>query len=199
MKKLIILCEILVIVFIAIKFFAVSGVLNRVDGPGISPWFLGMAMAEPSVRALQPQDVDEQLTNERKLLASLTERQQQMDGRESYLKAEERRLEDLKKEIVQKIENLRALEEKLTSTLDAGLNADEKRFKDLAKVYEAAPPQQVGIILEKMDTKTAAGILMNMNSKKAGAIWGFITPARSVEIAKEITNSQAASAAAPRQ
>jgi flagellar motility protein MotE (MotC chaperone) len=99
-------------------------------------------------------------------------------------------LESLKKEIIQKIEALKGLEEKLTSPLEATATADNKRFRDLAKNYEAAPPQQVGTILERMDTKMAAGILMNMNNKKAGAIWAFISPGRSVEIAKEITNSQ---------
>ncbi len=190
---MIILCEILVVVFIAVKFVSVGGFLNRMDGAGMAPWFLGSALADPAYRGLQgPQDVDEQLTGERKLLASLTERQQQLDSRESLLKSEEKRLESLKKEIIQKIENLRTLEERLTVPLEANATADEKRFKDLARVYESAPPQQVGTILEKMDTKTAAGILMNMNNKKAGAIWGFINPARSVEIAKEITTSQSA-------
>ncbi len=190
---MIILCEILVVLFIAVKFVSVGGFLNRVEGSGMAPWFLGSALADPAYRGLQgPQDVDEQLTGERKLLASLTERQQQLDSREGLLKSEEKRLESLKKEIIQKIEHLRALEERLTVPLEANATADEKRFKDLARVYESAPPQQVGTILEKMDTKTAAGILMNMNNKKAGAIWGYINPARSVEIAKEITTSQTA-------
>ena len=195
---MIVLCEILVIVFIAAKFISVGGFLNKMHGTGVVPWFLSSALADPSSRGLgMPLDVDEQLTGARKLLASLTERQQQLDSREGFLKAEERRLDALKREIIQKLENLKALEEKLSVPLEASATADDKRFKDLAKVYEAAPPQQVGSILEKMDTKTAAGILMNMNSKKAGAIWGHLNPARSVEIAKEITTAQSASGAKP--
>jgi flagellar motility protein MotE (MotC chaperone) len=189
MKKAIVLCEILVAIFIVLKLFSLGGFLKKAELSGISPWFLGMAIAEPSNRYV-PQDIDDQLTAERKLLASLTERQQQLDSREVLLKAEEKRLESLKKEIIQKIEALKGLEEKLTSPLEATATADNKRFRDLAKNYEAAPPQQVGTILERMDTKMAAGILMNMNNKKAGAIWAFISPGRSVEIAKEITNSQ---------
>ena len=191
MKKTIILCEILVIAFVVVKLVSISGLLTRFDGAGIAPWFLGMAGAEPALRSSGgPQDVDEQLVNERKLLASLTERQKQLDSREVFLKAEEKRLDDLRKEIVQKIESLKALEEKLTAPLEANVAADEKKFKDLARVYEGASPQHVGTILEKMDTKTAAGILMNMNAKKAGVVWGHIAPSRSVEIANEVTAQQ---------
>ena len=187
---MIILCEILVVVFIAVKIFSVC-VLKNMDGSGLPPWFLGMAIAEPSIRTLPggPIDVDEQLAGERKLLASLMERQRQLDSRESLIRSEEKRLEALKKEIVLKIERLRELEEKLTTSLEANKVSDEKRFKDLDKVYEAAQPQQVGTILEKIDNQTAAGILMNMNNKKAGAVWGYISPARSVEIAREITKA----------
>jgi flagellar motility protein MotE (MotC chaperone) len=191
MKKAIILCEVLVIAFVVVKLVSISGLMSRTDGMGIAPWFLGKAGAESALRGQgTPQDVDEQLVNERKLLASLTERQKQIDSREVFLKAEEKRLDDLKREIVQKIETLKALEEKLTAPLEANVTADDKKFKDLAKVYEATPAQQVGTILEKMDTKTAAGILMNMNAKKAGVIWGHIAPSRSVEIANEITAQQ---------
>lgn len=190
MKKAIILCEILVVIFIALKIFSIF-FLNKMDGSGLPPWFLGTAIAEPSIRALQSGsgDVDDRLAHERKLLASLMERQQQLDGREALLRSEEKRLEALKKEIVQKIESLRELEEKLTTPLEEKKASEEKRFKDLAKIYEAAPPRQVGTILEKMDNKTAAGILMHMNSKKAGAVWGFLSPERSVEIAGEITKA----------
>ncbi len=191
MKKAIILCEILVIVFVLVKLVSISGLMTRLDGTGLAPWFLGRADAESVVSGRGvPQDVDEQLVNERKLLAALTERQKQLDSRELYLKSEEKRLDELKREIVGKIESLKALEEKLTAPLEANVAADEKRFKDLARVYESAPAQQVGTILEKMDTKTAAGILMNMNNKKAGVIWGHIAPSRSVEIANEITAQQ---------
>ncbi|MFB3925575.1 MAG: MotE family protein [Syntrophales bacterium] len=193
MKKLIILCEILVVVFFVVKFLALGGVIKKLEtATGVSPWSIGHALAESPLRVFQGtvQDVDEQLLNEKKLLSSLTERQMQLESRESALKSEEKRLESLRKEIVEKIERLKGLEDKLNVGLETASQMDEKKFKDLAKVYEAAPPNQVATILERMDTKTAAGILMNMNTKKAGPIWGFINPAKSVEIAKEITTSQ---------
>jgi len=73
--------------------------------------------------------------------------------------------------------------------LDANQTSDIKRYKEMAKVYESAPPAKAGAMLEKLDTKTAAGITMNMKKEKAGAIWGFITSQKAVEITKEITRA----------
>jgi flagellar motility protein MotE (MotC chaperone) len=95
----------------------------------------------------------------------------------------------LRKEITDKIALLKGQEEKLTAMLDAGQNSDIKKYKEMAKVYEATPPAKAGAMLEKLDIKTAAGITMNMKKDKAGAIWGFISAQKAVEITKEITRS----------
>lgn len=60
--------------------------------------------------------------------------------------------------------------------LDTVKAAEDKR-PDLAAalVRHAAGPG--GPHARKMDKKLAAGILMNMKSKKAGAIWGYISVA----------------------
>ena len=73
--------------------------------------------------------------------------------------------------------------------LDTVKAAEDKRLRDLATVFEATPPAQAGPMLEKMDRKLAAGILMNMKSKKAGAIWGHLSAQRAAEIAREITGT----------
>ena len=105
------------------------------------------------------------------------------------MKSEEQRLLLLKKEILEKIDLLRFQEEKLTAALEAGKTAESKRYKDLAKVFEATPPAKAGVMLEQLDVRTAAGITMNMKRDKAGAIWGYLSPRKAVEITREITNA----------
>jgi len=82
---------------------------------------------------------------------------------------------------------LKSNEEKLTAVLESAQNSEIKRFKEMAKVYESTPAAKAGIMMEKLDTKTAAGITMNMKKDKAGAIWGYISPQKAVEITNEIT------------
>jgi flagellar motility protein MotE (MotC chaperone) len=41
-----------------------------------------------------------------------------------------------------------------------------------------------------MDKKMAAAIIANMSNKKAGQVWGHISPGKAVEIAREVANSR---------
>jgi flagellar motility protein MotE (MotC chaperone) len=112
-----------------------------------------------------------------------------LDTRESAIKAEEEKILALKKEIMEKIDMLKALDIQLSAKLDTDKTNDAKRLKELAKVYEATPPQKAAAMLEKLETKTAAGITINMKRERAGLIWGYLNPQKAVEITREITKT----------
>ncbi len=187
MRKVIAVCGILIIAIFLSKVFVVAGFFSKVNASGDLA-IINRALADPTLNTRLPvRDIlDDALLNERKLMDQLQEKQKQLEVRENLLRSEEARLESLKKEIVAKIESLKSMEDKLSMPLAS----EDKKFRELAKVYETAPPAQVGSILEKMDRKTAAAIIMNMNNKKAGAVWGHISPAKAVEIAKEIAGPE---------
>ncbi len=191
MRKLILTCEILIVALVVIKIAAAGGVLQKLLPD--APPFIGLNQAianvgqKPAETAPARETAEEALAKERKLAASLAEKEKQLDSREGAIKEEEKKLQALKGEIVAKIDALKGLEDKLSGMLDTVKSAEDKRLKDLATVFEATTPAQAGPMLEKMDKKLAAGIIMNMKSKKAGAIWGHISAQRAAEIAKEIT------------
>jgi flagellar motility protein MotE (MotC chaperone) len=133
--------------------------------------------------------LDEDLSKQRDLVAALLAKKNELDNRENGLRSEEQRLLALRKEITEKITLLKGQQEKLTTILDANQAAEIKRYKEMAKVYEAAPPAKAGAMMEKLDIKTAAGITMNMKKDKAGAVWGYISAQKAVEITKEITRA----------
>ena len=191
MKRLIVICEILVVALIVIKLAAAGGVLQNMLPDASSVLDLDHAIANVSQKAQEKaparESAEDSLAKERKLAASLAEREKQLDSREGAIKEEEKKLQALKGEIIAKIDALKGLEDRLSGMLDTVKAAEDKRLRDLANVFEATPPAQAGPMLEKMDKKLAAGILMNMKSKKAGAIWGHISAQRAAEIAKEIT------------
>jgi len=193
MRRLIIICEILVVALIVIKLAAAGGVLQTFMPQASAVFDPDHAIANVAQKAPEkgasPQPAEDALARERKLAAALAEREKQLDGRESAIKEEEKRLQALKGEIVAKIDALKGLEDRLSGMLDTVKAAEDKRLRDLATVFEATPPAQAGPMLEKMDRKLAAGILMNMKSKKAGAIWGHLSAQRAAEIAREITGS----------
>lgn len=191
MKKLIVVCQILLFVFFLTK------VLSHLDGfwerwPGESSFWDRQAIAQTAapVSKRLPRDVTEDtLQKERSLLALLQKREKSLDERERAVKSEEEKVRGLKEELLAKIETLKTLEAQLGERLDAQKAQEEKRIKDLAKVYDAAPPQKVAAMFDKLGVKTAARITIHMKRERAGLVWGFLPPQKAVEITNEITRT----------
>jgi len=195
-KGRIFLLQVFVVLLLSAKMAAVGELFSLFRLEGATFWGVETALAEPpsaqSTSVQPPKDVfDEGLKKERDLYALLEQRQRELDSRESALKVEEQRLAALKKEIIEKIDFLKVLEQRISAAAETQKTEETKRFKELAKVYEATPPAKAGPMLEKLDLKTAAGILMNMKREKAGLMWGHLSTQRAVEITKEITQSHA--------
>ena len=107
--------------------------------------------------------------------------------REEQINQEEANLRALKKDIEAKIQQLKALEAKVSKLLKERDEREEKRLVQLARVFESTPPEQAGSLLSKLDVKTAAEILYRMNGRKAGKIWGYVNADRAVKISEELT------------
>ncbi|TFG92618.1 MAG: hypothetical protein E4H15_03305 [Syntrophobacterales bacterium] len=197
MKRLIVFCEIFILAILLVKVAAVGGVVRDTAAAGSDITEVKSTASSP-VRTGEDAPVkyipEDKLERERKLFTSLKEKEKELVAREDLLhteekrlQAEEKRLQELKEEVLAKIKALSGVRENLTTLLAAVEEFDDRKYKDLAKVYESTPAAQAGAMLNKMDTKTAAAIIMNMRSKKAGVVWGHIDPKKAVEITKEIT------------
>ncbi|MCX7982187.1 MAG: hypothetical protein N2572_04660 [Syntrophales bacterium] len=155
---------------------------------------LGWWGTKPHTGAIA-QDIDVTLTSEMmkdaNFVMAIRKKQAELEEKEAHLKKEEERLTALKTEILARIQELRQLEAKLAATLEAEKGEEGKRIKDLARVYEAMPPEKAAAMLAKLDVRTAAGITMNMKRDRAGAIWGYLDAQKAVEITREITRQKA--------
>jgi flagellar motility protein MotE (MotC chaperone) len=205
MKKIIIVIQLLIVVLVLVKVVSVVGLSKKTDILPAVSFITSQAMAQqtaampstvnnpvvsPVLPALQSKEtLDNSLSKERDLAVALLAKKNELDNRENTLRIEEQRLLTLRKEITDKISLLKSQEEKLTAVLEASQTSEIKKYKEMAKVYEATPPAKAGSMLEKLDIQTAAGITMNMKKDKAGAIWGYISPQKAVEITKEITRT----------
>jgi len=192
-KRIIIASQVIIITLFVIKSVFLSIDLQKTSFfSAFSLGHSGHAIAQTSAKAPAPpvRDVgDDGLKGERDLMALLQKRQKDLDTRENTIKAEEEKIHALKKEIMEKIDMLKALDTQISTKLDAEKTNDTKRLKELAKVYEATPPQKAAAMLEKLETKTAAGITINMKRERAGLIWGYLNPQKAVEITREITKT----------
>jgi flagellar motility protein MotE (MotC chaperone) len=195
MKKVFYVFQVFILMIFIAKIMSLCGLIQFLETPRHSFFSENRAMAESPRQAPAVKDVlDDELAQPRSLLNALQNRQKELDEREYSLRVEEQKLLSLKKEITEKIDLLLRLEQKLDTAIGADKEADAKRYRDLAKVYEATPPAKAGAMMERLDLKTAAGISMHMKREKAGAIWGYLSPQKVVDITKEITmTSQKAS------
>ncbi len=200
MKRFVVSCQVVIVAFFLIKMLFLTGALTI---ESISPVFsmdhFGQAMAQtikPAVNtAADVKDVtNDPLKKERDLFASLQKREKDLDLREISQKAEEEKVLALKKEILEKIDALKSLEAQISSKIDVEKTNDANRLKELAKVYEATPPQKAAAMMEQLEVKTAAGITINMKRERAGLIWGHLTPQKAVAITNEITRTAQRSA-----
>jgi flagellar motility protein MotE (MotC chaperone) len=190
MKRIFIAFEILIIFLFLAKLFAIGEIVKRSELYNISLWSVNPAMADSSSQTtgntLVRDAFEDTLTNERNLMVSLEDRRRQLEDKENFIRFEEKRLNSLRKEVVGKIEILQGPEGK-TAVSQESDKEENKRIKELAKEYDATPPDKVATLFSKMDNKTAAGIIMQMKNKKAGAVWEYFNPEKAVEIAKTIT------------
>jgi len=191
MKRIIIASQIIIIALVVSKILFLTEGLQQSSFLSALPLkYMGQAIAQTAATAPAPavRDLaDDGLQGERDLLLLLQKKQKELDTREVAIKVEEENIHTLKKEIIEKIDMIKALDVQLSAKLEAEQAGDAKRLKDLAKVYEATPPQKAAAMLEKLEIATAAGISINMKRERAGVIWGFLSPQKAVEITREIT------------
>jgi flagellar motility protein MotE (MotC chaperone) len=198
LKKVIAGFQIVILLMFLAKIAAIVEGVRQTAGDGEGFVSAGVALAQTPVASVvqkPPRDVvGDSLTKERSLETALQAKLQLLEQREESLKAEEQRLLALKRELTEKIDVLRTLQQQITTVTESYKTEESKRIKELAKVYEAMPPAKAGTMLETLDLQTAAGITMNMKRDKAGAIWGYLSPKKAVEITEEITRSLKAAA-----
>ncbi|MBN1828916.1 MAG: hypothetical protein JW884_07200 [Deltaproteobacteria bacterium] len=190
MKRVITACEILIVLVILLKVAALLGMAGNFRGAETlmtADTSLAQTTAVSSDPPVVLENPGQNLERERDLYASLLKRQSELEAREAALREEEQRIQNLKGELLAKIEELRTLENKVAKYLSSVDDESRQRIKSLAKVYESSPPVQAAATLEKLDRKTAAFIVMNMKSDKAGAVMGYMTPQTAVDITKELT------------
>jgi flagellar motility protein MotE (MotC chaperone) len=209
MKRIIIVAQVLIAVLILVKVVSVLGILHKLNISTDDAVVIRSALAQSKASAIkvnaeqavkQPvatktlpvvkDAMEDMLAQQRDLAAALAAQKTELDNRENALRADEQRLIAMRKDIMEKMAILKAQEEKLAVQLDAVREEDIKRYKDMAKVYDATPPAKAGPMMEKLDTKTAAGITMNMKKDKAGALWAYLSPQKAVDITREITRSK---------
>jgi TolA-binding protein len=95
-------------------------------------------------------------------------------ARESALTAREDQLRQLKKEVEERLLELKAMQARLRDSLEEERRLQTEHNRHLVATLEAMPPDRAGKLLEKMDEDSAVQLLRRLKGKEAGAILGLL-------------------------
>jgi len=106
----------------------------------------------------------------------LDKREKDLDLREAFLKATEKRIED-------RIDELKQLEARLKAATTAKEKAEEKQFDDLVKMYESMRPKEAAAIFDRLQMPVLVKVVKKINPRRMADILGKMTP----EAAEKLT------------
>lgn len=110
------------------------------------------------------------------LLATLRQREADLNQRESSAMERMRALEIAEVAIDRKLEELTRAEEALRETVAAASVAAESDLSRLTEVYEKMKPKESAALFEEMDATFAAGFLARMRPEAAADIMAGLSP-----------------------
>ncbi len=113
-------------------------------------------------------------TNE--YIASLTQRQKELDAKEEELKKFEAEIKIQKEELEKKAQELEQTRRQISSVLQERIQVDDKKIESLVQVYTNMKPQQAAKIFEDMDEDLAVEIIGRMKKKNAAEIMNLMKP-----------------------
>lgn len=200
--KIIVLPVIFLVVFKLIFLFASSG-NSLMDDPGMLLTTADVsAQEEPPAQNTEPENTVVELPADSEPVSSdefsfgkwgpdfineMKLRENEIKRKNDALKIQEQNLNKLKYQIEERIEQLVKIEKNISALIAQKEQVENEKMNKLAKVFEATPPEQAGILMSKLDVDIAAKLLINMQGRKAGKIWGFVNPDSAVLISNRIS------------
>lgn len=171
-----------------LSFFLVSGLLAKVL---VSAAFLApsglWAWAGPRVsEAATPAAGSQDSPALPRLANLLTKERQALTSRESAMAAKEEQLRLLKREVEERLGELKVLQSRVMDSIEEEKRQKGEHNRHLVATLEAMPPDKAGQLLEKMAEEVAVQLLRRLKGKEAGAILAVLTPDKAARLSQRL-------------
>lgn len=114
--------------------------------------------------------------SEVKVLQSLAARRETLNQRESSLDLREKLLMAAENRVSEKIDQLKAIESRITGMLKTRDEEQKAQIASLVKVYETMKAKDAALIFERLDTDTLLEVAARMKEQKVAAIMAKMSP-----------------------
>jgi flagellar motility protein MotE (MotC chaperone) len=139
-----------------------------------------VAKAETVMRAEQAQNVS---PSERAILERLQSRRQELDTRAREIDIRENLLKAAEKRVEARVEELKAIESRITTATQQKNDADAARFKSIITMYEGMKPKDAAKVFDRLEMPVLFEIASQIAPRKMAEILGLMSP----EVAERLT------------
>lgn len=120
-------------------------------------------------------------------LLSLVEKERRaLLAREAAATAKEEHLNQLKKEVEERLRELQSLQNRLLETLEEEKRLQGEHNRHLVATLQAMSPDRAGKLLEKMEEEEAVRLLRRLPGKEAGAILSLLSPEKAARLSHRL-------------
>jgi flagellar motility protein MotE (MotC chaperone) len=155
-----------------------------------------VAKAETVMRPEQPQAVS---PSERAILERLQSRRQELDARAREIDIRENLLKAAEKRVEARVEELKAIESRITVANQQKNDADAARFKGIITMYEGMKPKDAAKVFDRLEMPVLFEIASQIAPRKMADILGLMAPEAAerltVEMARRAGNDKSGSMA----
>jgi flagellar motility protein MotE (MotC chaperone) len=138
---------------------------------------------KPDGSVVYPDRTQQVSPSERAILERLQARRQELEARdirESLLKAAEKRIEG-------RVEELKAVEQRISTATEQKNEAEAARFKGIITMYEAMKPKDAARVFDRLEMSVLFEIASQIAPRKMSDILGLMSP----EAAERLTTEMA--------
>jgi flagellar motility protein MotE (MotC chaperone) len=158
----------------------VTGSVDKPKEEGTRPAAPDVTKAETVMRPDQAQAVS---PSERAILERLQSRRQELDARAREIDIRENLLKAAEKRVEARVEELKAIESRITVANQQKNDADAARFKSIITMYEGMKPKDAAKVFDRLEMPVLFEIASQIAPRKMADILGLMAP----EVAERLT------------
>jgi flagellar motility protein MotE (MotC chaperone) len=137
--------------------------------------------------------------SERAILERLQARRQELEARAREMDIRENLLKAAEKRIESKVEEMKAVESRISTANDQKSEADNARFKGIVTMYESMKPKDAAKVFDRLEMPVLIEIASQIAPRKMSDIMGLMQPEAAerltVELARRAAGDRASAAA----
>lgn len=156
-------------------------------------------VAKPDGVVVYPDPNQPVSASERAILERLQSRRQELDARAREIDIRESLLKSAEKRIESRVEELKAVEARISTATEQKTEADTARFKGIITMYESMKPKDAAKVFDRLEMSVLFDIASHIAPRKMSDILGLMTTEAAerltVEMARRAGADKSASAA----